>query len=291
MNKKFIFLYIFLLPFENVCYGADSKDIEKDKSELILSIRRIGLDFSKTQVRNSAEYEDSPVTALSADSQEYIKGILDTVLEYKKDKIVWDNSVFIEYAKTTLKRDNADEVSDETADKILLTSALSYAYKNFNGLKFGPTIQESYETQFTNTIENPRQNIFRTNAGLSLFDHKIIRNLYLSAIYEYDFTYSELPNSKLGAEFGWRLEYLIREGVRVSSNGYYREYFDYSEYIPTDLERDLSAVIRFDTNLWGKFTLGPYIQYRLAKARGTKLYGSNFIIGLSFSYINKFLLR
>lgn len=288
LYKKSIIFILFLILVDS-SYGAE---IDKNnKSELILSIRRVGLDFSKTQVRNAAAYKDSPVTALNANSQEYIKGILDTALEYKKDKILWDNGVFIEYAKTTLKPDNAQPISDETADNILFSSGFSYAVKNFSGLKIGPAIQESYETQFTNSVENPRQNIFRSMAGISLFDHEIIKKLYLSGVYEYDFTYAGLQNSKLGAEIGWRLEYLIREGVKISSNGYFREYFDYSEYIPTDLARDLSAVLRLDTNLWGKFTLGPYVQYRLAKARGTSLYGSNLIIGVSFSYINKFLLN
>ena len=86
------------------------------------------------------------------------------------------------------------------------------------------------------------------------------------------------------------MEYDIRPGVKVSSDGYYREYFSYSEYVSTDLERDLSAVLRLDTNLWGSFTMGPYVQYRLAKARGAIDYGSNLIFGISFNYITKFLL-
>ena len=62
----------------------------------------------------------------------------------------------------------------------------------------------------------------------------------------------------------------------------------YSSYIATDLERDFNATVRMDTNLWNKFTLGPYVQYRRAKARGADQYGSNFIIGISFNYINRF---
>ena len=42
--------------------------------ELVLNIRRIGLDMSKTAVRHAGEYQDSPISALSADSQEFIKG-------------------------------------------------------------------------------------------------------------------------------------------------------------------------------------------------------------------------
>ena len=92
----------------------------------------------------------------------------------------------------------------------------------------------------------------------------------------------------MAAELGWRLEYKIRDGVKLSSNGYYREYLSYSEFVDTDLERDLSAVLRLDTNLWGDLTMGPYVQYRRARARGVDVYGSNFIMGISFNYITSF---
>ncbi len=259
-----------------------------DGAELYLSIRRIGLEWSKTEVRNAKDYTDSPVQALKADSQDFIKGVFDTVLEYKKDKLKWDNGLFMEYGKTTLKPYNAPKTSNENADKILYSSDMSWACWEFGGFKFGPTIRGAYDTEFVASSETPRQNILRGSGGLSLFDHPIIKSLYLTGLYEYDFTYSDDPASKNGAEFGWRLEYELRKGVKFTSNGYYREYFTYSHYVPTDLERDLSAVARMDTNLWASFTMGPYVQYRLAKARNVDVYGSNFIVGISFNYITRF---
>ena len=264
--------------------------VSHDNSKLQLSVRRIGLDWSKTQVRNSEEYQDSPVSALNATSQDYIKGVFDTILEYTKNKFKWDNSLFMEYGKTTLKPYNEPATTDENADKILYSSDLSYACWDFSGLKFGPTVRAAYETQFADSTESPRQNIIRSSAGISLFDHMIIKSLYLTGIHEYDFTYAGAQNSKIGAEFGWRLEYPVRRGVKFSADGYYREYFAYSRYVGTDLERDLSAVLRLDTNLWGDFTMGPYVQYRLARARGAEHYGSNLVLGISFNYITKFLL-
>lgn len=264
--------------------------VSHDNSKLQLSVRRIGLDWSKTQVRNSEEYQDSPVSALNATSQDYIKGVFDTILEYTKNKFKWDNSLFMEYGKTTLKPYNEPATTDENADKILYSSDLSYACWDFSGLKFGPTVRAAYETQFADSAESPRQNIIRSSAGISLFDHTIIKSLYLTGIHEYDFTYAGAQNSKIGAEFGWRLEYPVRRGVKFSADGYYREYFAYSRYVSTDLERDLSAVLRLDTNLWGDFTMGPYVQYRLARARGAEHYGSNLVLGISFNYITKFLL-
>ncbi len=295
MFKKLSVVLLCMMPL--VAMADDSATtnlsllgVSDDAQTLKLSVRRIGLDWSKTQVRNAAEYQDSPVSALNATSQDYIKGVFDTILEFTKNKFKWDNSLVMEYGKTTLKPYNAPATTDENADKILYSSDLSYSCWEFAGLKFGPTVRAAYETQFADSDDSPRQNIIRSSAGISLFDHDIIKSLYLTGIHEYDFTFAGNQNNKIGAEFGWRLEYLIREGVKLSSDGYYREYFSYSGYVPTDLERDLSAVMRLDTNLWGHFTMGPYVQYRLAKAREAEHYGSNLIVGISFNYITDFLL-
>lgn len=256
--------------------------------ELYLNIRRIGLDWSKTSVKHAAEYSDSPIQALKADDQEFIKGVFDTALEYDWDRLNWDNAVFMEYGRTTLRPYDGEKTVNENADKILLTSDLSYAVWDFDSFKLGPTVRAAYETEFATTGGVPRQKVFRANAGFSLFDHAIIKSLYLAGVYEYDFTYAGHQVSKLAAELGWRIEYEIRDGVKFNTNGYYREYLDYSEYVATDLKRDFSAIARLDTNLWGDWTMGPYVQYRRALARGADVYGSNFIIGISFNYITKF---
>ena len=259
-----------------------------DGEKLDLNVRRIGLEWSKTTVRHAAEYQDSPVSALKADSQDFIKGIFDTALQYSKGRFQWDNTLFMEYGETTLKPYNAPETVSENADDIILSSDLSYACWEFSGFKLGPTVRGAYDTEFKSTGDAPRQNILRANGGISLFGNEIIKSLYLTGVYEYDFTYAGQQTSKLAAELGWRLEYEIRDGVKLSTNGYYREYLSYSEYVPTDLERDLSAVVRLDTNLWGDLTMGPYVQYRRARARGVDVYGSNFVMGISFNYITSF---
>ncbi|MBR1954255.1 MAG: DUF3078 domain-containing protein [Alphaproteobacteria bacterium] len=267
---------------------ALADDVVADKGKLTLAVRRIGLEWSQTDVKNAAEYQDSPISALKADSQTFVKGVFDTALEYTKNRFQWDNSLFMEYGETKLKPYDEKSTSNENADDILLSSNLSYACWEFSGFKFGPTVRGAYDTEFKTADGTPRQNILRTNAGISLFDNEIVKSLYLTGVYEYDFTYAGEQTSKLAAEIGWRLEYKIREGVKLSSNGYYREYLSYSEFVPTDLERDLSAVLRLDTNLWGDLTMGPYVQYRRARARGVDVYGSNFIMGISFNYITSF---
>ena len=269
-----------LLPSSLLAAGTDES--------LTLAVRRIGLEWSQTDVRNADKYQDSSVSALKADSQTFIKGVFDTALEYNNNRFQWDNSLFMEYGETKLKPYDEPETVSENADDILLSSNLSYACWAFSGFKFGPTVRGAYDTEFKTADGTPRQNILRTNAGISLFDNTVIKSLYLTGVYEYDFTYAGDQISKVAAELGWRLEYQVREGVKLSSNGYYREYLSYSDYVPTDLERDLSAVLRLDTNLWGDLTMGPYVQYRRARARGVDVYGSNFIMGISFNYITSF---
>ena len=279
MKKISMLVLAMLLPCS--AFAADGEKLD-------LNVRRIGLEWSKTTVRHAAEYQDSPVSALKADSQDFIKGIFDTALQYSKGRFQWDNTLFMEYGETTLKPYNAPETVSENADDIILSSDLSYACWEFSGFKLGPTVRGAYDTEFKSTGDAPRQNILRANGGVSLFDNEIIKSLYLTGVYEYDFTYAGQQTSKLAAELGWRLEYEIRDGVKLSTNGYYREYLSYSEFVPTDLERDLSAVVRLDTNLWGDLTMGPYVQYRRARARGVDVYGSNFVMGISFNYITSF---
>ena len=284
MKKICVFMCAAFAPFV-----ALADDVDLAGKELILNIRRIGLDVSKTSVRHSGEYQGSPISALSADGQEFIKGVFDTALEYKHDRFNWDNSLFMEYGRTELRPYDEPKTVNESADKILLTSNLNYACWDFDSFKLGPMARAAYETEFVpaNDSDN-RLKVLRGMAGFSIFDSPIIKELYIAGVYEYDFTYGHDQVSKLATELGWRLEYEIRTGVKMSTNGYYREYLDYSQYVGTDLERDLSVVARMDTNLWGDFTMGPYVQYRRAKARDAEHYGSNFIIGVSFNYITNF---
>lgn len=271
-------------------FAEQVKQLENDtNATLFLTINRIGLDWSNTNVKNSAEYQYSSIQALKATSQNYIKGVFDSVLEYSIKKITWNTGLLLEYGQTTLKPYNAPEVINENADNILLSSDLSYSCWKLLNLKIGPTFRVAYDTEFIARDSIPKQNIIRASPGIALFDNDIIKSLYFTGVYEYDFTYEEV-NNKFGLEFGGRLEYVPRKGVKLSANGYFREYLSYSAYIPYDLERDLNIALRMDTNMWGKFTMGPYVQYRLAKARGTDVYGSNFMVGISFSYIDKYKL-
>ncbi|MBR3510745.1 MAG: DUF3078 domain-containing protein [Alphaproteobacteria bacterium] len=276
---KKIFVLMAMLP--SIAFA----DASPNENKFNLNVRRLGLDWSQTNIKNAGEYQNSTVAALKATDQENIKGVFDVALEYGFNRFKWDNSLFMEYGKQTIKPYNDKRTTDESADKILFSSDLAYACWNYGAFKFGPIMRAQYETEFAG---DPRQKVIRPNAGLALFDHDIFKSLYVVGVYEYDFTYADEKVNKSAVEAGWRLEYELRKGVKFTSDGYYRKYLSYSQYVPEDLKDDLSAVLRLDTNIWGDLTMGPYIKYRRAHSRQAEHYGSNTSIGVSFSYIHNF---
>ena len=277
--KKICMALALVLPMVAVA------DDSPNETKFNLNVRRIGLDWTKTDMKNAAEYQNSSVAALKASDQQNIKGVFDVALEYGFDRFKWDNSLFMEYGKQTITNLDGEKTVDESADKILLSSDMAYACWDFDSFKLGPIVRGQYETEFAG---NPRRNVLRPNAGFALFDHDIIKSLYVVGVYEYDFTYSDEKVSKAAAEAGWRVDYKLREGVKFSSDGYYRKYLSYSQYVPEDLSYDFLAVARLDTNVWGDLTMGPYVKYRRAHSRSAIDYASNTSIGISFSYIHNF---
>ena len=263
-------------------------DASPKEDKFNLNVRRIGFDWTKTDISNPGEYQNSTIAALKASDQEELKGVFDVALEYGFNRFKWDNSLFMEYGKQTIQPYDGVKATDESADKILWSSDLAYACWDFDSFKIGPIFRAQYETEFAG---DPRRNVVRPNAGFALFDHNIIKSLYAVGVYEYDFTYSDEKVNKSAAETGWRLEYQVREGVKFTSDGYYRKYLSYSRYIPEDLLYDFSGVVRLDTNIWGDLTMGPYVKYRRAHSRWANDYGANTSIGISFSYIHNFDLK
>ena len=277
--KKIIVSLMILLPF------AAFADVSPKDNKFNLNVRRIGFDWSNTSIGNPGEYQNTTVAALKATNQDNIKGVFDVALEYGFERFKWDNAVFMEYGKQTLKPYNDVKTVDESADKILLSSDLAYAWMDFGSFKLGPIMRVQYETEF---VGDPRRKIIRPNAGFSLFDNDVIKSLYVVGVYEYDFTYAEEKVNKFALEGGWRLDYEIRDGVKFTSDGYYRKYLSYSQYVGEDLRYDFLANVRLDTNLWGDFTFGPYVQYRQIHSRLAERKGSNTSVGVSFSYIHNF---
>jgi hypothetical protein len=193
----------------------------------------------------------------------------------------------MEYGKTKLKPVDEPADTNETADQILLTSEYTHKLWKAYNLDFGPMASVGYQTEFTENQDAPTTKIARGKAGIKIFNGDIIKDLYLAGVYEYDLTYAEHV-SKSALELGWRIEYDVREGVRFSTDGYYRDYLSFSKYVGEDLTYDLKATARMDVNLTKTLTFGPYVSYRVGKSRQADVTGSNFMIGLSLGYRDLF---
>ena len=282
---KYLLAGAFLLALPAFAAESTTEKPEKPASTLKANLRRLGLDFSSTEVKNAKSYQDSPVSQFNADSQTVIKGVFDGALEYDRTNLNWTNSLLMEYGKTKLKPVNGPDTTNENADQILLTSEYTHKLWSRYGLDFGPFVSAGYQTEFTDSQEAPRTKILRGKAGIKLFNGDILKDLYVAGVYEYDMTYSEHVN-KSAAEFGWRAEYTLRDGVLFATDGYYRDYLSYSHYIAEDLEYDLKATARMDVNLTNSLTFGPYVSYRQGKSRAADKKASNTQIGISLTYKN-----
>lgn len=281
--KKSICLGL-LLCFQFSVASADEE--EKAKSDLRANFRRVALEMSSTEVTNAELYADSPSSELSSDSKTEIKGVFDFVLEYEQPNWQWNNSLFMEYAQTRLKPVDKPATTDEDDDQVLFSTDYNYKlYKDFfdNG-DLGPFVSAAYETEFTRNNDAPKMQAARAKAGMKLFNGKIIRELYVAGVGEYDFTYSDNQVSKSAYEIGFRMRKSVSKEIRYEFEGYFRDYLTFSQYVPTDLEYELNLVARMRVKVYKQFSLSPYVRYYQGKARGVDKEGSNFLIGVAFAF-------
>ncbi len=253
------------------------------------NFRRIAIEFSNTSVSHAQEYENSPISELSADSQMQVDGVFDFALEYTDPQLSWDNRLFMEYGKTKIKKADGERTSNENADQILLTTDIAQKRWRWDTAKadVGPFANLGFQTEFTANQDAPRNKVARLKGGIKAFQGTYIEDLYAAMVGEADFTYSP-TNMKSAWEVGFRAKYPVREGVAFSGEGYFRDYLTYSHYEGTDLKYDLNVKVRMDVNITKTLMIAPYVSYRLAQSREASVTGSNFMIGLSFAYSDIF---
>ena len=255
-----------------------------------LEVRELSLSYSNTTVGNAREYQNSPISAYSADSQYNIVGKLDTFLNRNDETSLWSNSLMLNYGKLKIKPVDQEPETTESADKIWLST--DYALKLWKLLEadVGPFVQLAFQTEFTANQGSPRYKALSGREGVKLFEGEYLKELYVAALEEYDFTYSHERNVKYGWEVGGRAEYPIREGVKWTGTARFTDYVHYSKYVPTDLRYDMELTTKLEVDLTDTLAFAPYISYRRGQARGTKKVGSNLMIGLQLKYADLFNL-
>ena len=268
-----------------VAQAAENNEVQQ--SEWRANFRRVALDISSTSVGNAEEYKNSPSSKLSADGEEVIKGVLDFVLEHETQSSRWDNGIYAEYGKTTLKPAEGEKTKTENADKILISTDYTEKVWKWDEADVGPFGNLGYQTEFTKNDDAPRMKVVRAKAGLKALNGTYFDEMYAALVEDWDMTYDE-DIQKTAGEVGGRWKYNLREGIDFKLEGYYRHYFAYSKYEATDFEHELSTIARMDVELKNNVKLSPFVQYFRAKSRGADKYGDNFLIGLSLGYVNMF---
>ncbi len=283
----FLFVTIPVMAEENPFIDIKPIEPTNTPSTLKANFRRVAIEFANTSVSHAEEYQNSPISEFSADSQMQINGVFDFMLEYQQDRLAWNNGLYMEYGKTKIKKADGERTTNEDADEILVSTDLAQKLWKVQTADLGPFVNLGFQTEFTANQDAPRNKVARLKGGLKLFNGKYLEELYLAMVGESDFTYSP-TNYKSAGEIGFRANYPVREGVKFAAEGYFRQYFSYSQYEETDLKYDLNVKARMDVSLTKTLALAPYISYRLGKARGASVTGSNFMIGLSFQYADLF---
>lgn len=282
-SKKFLLGMCAILLATN----AHAQENATPKNAWRANFRRVSLDISSTSVGNAEEYQNSPNSKLSADGEEVVKGVFDFVLEHETNNSRWDNGIFAEYGKTTLKPADGEDSKTENADKILISTDYTRKIWKWEEADVGPFTSLGYQTEFTKNDDAPLTKVLRGKAGIKALNGTFFDEIYAALVQDWDMTYDE-DIQKTAGEVGGRWKYNLREGVDFKIDGYYRHYFAFSKYEATDFDYEINLTSRMDVELKNSFKLSPFVQYFRAKARGADKEGDNLLIGLSFGYSHLF---
>ncbi|MBR4631888.1 MAG: DUF3078 domain-containing protein [Elusimicrobia bacterium] len=259
-----------------------------------LELKQLAVSITSTEVHNSSPTFTN--ARLTTDSQTAVQGKLDFDAKYFAPKLLWTNNLFMEYGKTSIRPVDKEEVVTENADKITLTTDLTYRLwkveEDFlGGFEAGPFANIGYETEFEpaeieidgHKERDNRKQVLRGKVGAKLFEGKYLKELYAAYVFERDFTYTP-ESTNTAFEAGFRAEAEIREGVKFVAWSYYRDYQTYSEERISDLDYEIEAELRLDVKLWNNIAIAPFINYYCASAQHFNCVADNWYTGIQISY-------
>lgn len=286
---KRILQHLFVLA-AFICLGG-AVFAQDGKKGWQVELKKIAFDFTSTEVKNAKEYNGFSDARLSADSQTAVRGALDFISDYHAEHYLWTNELTADYGRTKIRPVEGQTLTNENADKILLTTGYTQRLWKvqdvLGGFEAGPFFNLGYETEFTKPDNSPRKKILRGTAGVKLFEGRYIKSLFAAVVGERDFTYNP-GASKLAWEAGFKIEQPVREGVTAKYSVLFRDYLSSSEKRDTDLDYEVSADARLEVSLYKNLYLAPFVSYYTAQAKYFGPRGENVYIGVSLSFSHLF---
>ncbi len=287
MKLRKLFLFFVLLSVTALSFAK-----ENDRRGWQLDLKRLALNLTSTSVHHAQDYKGFSDARLTADSQTTIQGALDFKADYFGKHYLWSNGLLAEYGKSTIEQADGQKMTTESVDRIIFDTAYTlrlWNIENFlGGFEAGPYVLAAYETEFNTTGGAPLKKVLRGEGGAKLFEGKYIKSLYLSGLFEEDFTYSD-HSTKLGWSAGFDIHVPIREGVKAMFKGVWRDYLHESVKQDTDLDYSLELDARMEVLVWNNFSVAPFINFFTAQAkRGGRPRGQNLYVGVAFSFSKLF---
>ena len=256
-----------------------------------VELKKLAFDFTSTEVKNAQDYQNFSDARLTSDSQTALRGSWDSVADYHARHYLWNNELTMDYGRTKIRPVNGNKITNENADKILLTTGYTQRLWKIDdflgGFEAGPFANIGYETEFTKPNNAPRTRILRGMVGAKLFEGKYLKSLYAALVGERDFTYEPYA-SKLAWETGFKLELPVREGVVFKWDAMYRDYLDTTHHHPTDLDWEFETNARLDVQLYKNLYVAPFVSYYTAQGKYVGPRGENVYVGVSFSFSHIF---
>ena len=287
---KRILQHLFVLA-AFICLGG-AVFAQDGKKGWQVELKKIAFDLTSTEVKNAKEYNGFSDARLSADSQTAVRGALDFISDYHAEHYLWTNELTADYGRTKIRPVEGQTLTNENADKILLTTGYTQRLWKvqdvLGGFEAGPFFNLGYETEFTKLANSPRRKIYRGMLGAKLFDGNYLKALYAAVVGESDQTYN--PSSeKLAWEAGLRLEAPMREGVKAQFSTLFRDYLHESRRQATDLDYEFELDARVEVQMFKEVYIAPFVNYYTAQGKYMGPRGENVYVGvaLSFSHIFK----
>ena len=284
MLKKCFLLAILCLAVSGVSAQGTKRGWEVELSQL-------SFDFNTTQVKHAQEYQNFPEARLNADSQTAVRGLLNASADYYARHYLWSNELVLDYGRTKIRPVQGQSLTNENADQVLFTTGYTHRLWKvphfLGGFELGPFANLGYETEFTKPADANRKKILRFTTGVKLFEGKYLKDFFVAAVGERDYTYSPASN-KLAWETGFKIEQPVREGVTAKYAFLFRDYLSESQSNETDLDYELSADARLEVQLYKNLHLAPFVSFYTAQGKHIAKRGENLYIGVSLSFSRLF---
>ena len=274
-----------------LCLNANIFAKENTRRGWQLDLQRLGLNLTSTSVTHAQDYANFADARLTANNQTTVQGDLNFKAEYFGKHYLWSNGLLAEYGKSTIEQPNGTKMTTESADRIIVDTAYTlrlWNVENFlGGFEAGPYLLAAYETEFNTTGTAPLKKILRGEGGAKLFEGKYLKALYLAALFEEDFTYPE-HSAKFGYTAGFDIQIPVREGVKATFKGIWRDYLHESIELPTDLDYSLELDARMEVLVWKNLSVAPFINYFTAQGKYVAARGQNVYVGVAVSFSKLF---